>query len=240
LSCGQRSKPQQLSIKPAELSDSISLHKAEFISETWPEFKGLFSIGDSVNRIDNDTLNGIDLLSYDLADSREEKKIVDISTDGLKMYVDYDKYVKPAYEKNKKLFYYTVYFANETPVHKFVTIKDGGVLALQEAQYRDGNWYPIEWRGTEDCLNGGMAVKVLPNQFITFSMKKYHGDFATNLRIRFENGRQIYISEPFEGYIDERQFYFENQFTVQLFKDNIESACSFRFYDAIPLQLAVK
>ncbi len=51
-----------------------------------------------------------------------------------------------------------------------------------------------------------MFHKLIPKEFVTVLIPKYEGNYKTKLRLRFSNGENLYISEPFEGVIDKKQF----------------------------------
>ena len=101
---------------------------------------------------------------------------------------------------------FPVYVANTSPHRKLLYGKNQRVFAIQEAKDRSGQWRPIESNGPDFCGNGQWVLKLRPGQMGVFLMDKYQGAFQTLLRVQLQNGDSRYISAPYKGQIDERQF----------------------------------
>jgi hypothetical protein len=101
---------------------------------------------------------------------------------------------------------FPVYVANTSLRRKLLYGKDQRVFAIQEAKDRTGEWRPIESQGPDFCGNGHWVLKLRPGQMGVFLMDKYSGTYQTLLRVRLQNGESRYVSAPYKGQIDERQF----------------------------------
>ena len=200
----------------------------------WPEFLGKFNSRDAVKSVNLDSVNynGIDIDG----DFARLDKIPEASS-GFKLYLNNDKRVATICVKTISNLHYPVYVVNESNSNRYFTLKDDYVLAIQEALYTDGNWYPIEMRGADFCWNGQWAVKVKPKEFVVFLMNKYGGNFKTKLRVRLLIGRLTYFSDPFDGYISCDQFFVQDdRWRDPAIDTNFIS--NFWFHGAIPLQLS--
>jgi hypothetical protein len=136
-----------------------------------------------------------------------------LGTDGLEVLADYDRavsYRRPGLPAGDPYFparlVYPIYVLNATPRTKLLLGKDSWVFAIQEARDRSGYWRPIESRGYDFCGNGRWAIKLHPRQAMVVLMAKYQGAFRTLLRVRLINGSSLYVSPPYPGQVDERQF----------------------------------
>ena len=198
-----------------------------------PIFSGKFQFGDTVN-LDASTRSGYE------GDFVEEPRMIlggdTMSTDGLQIVADYRTIVHPAVDYLRTESHYPVYVFNESSRAEFLSGKDTHVFAIQEALDVSGWWRPIEGRSFDFCGNGRWALCVRPNEFVLFSMRRYTGGFKTKLRIRLVNGSATYVSEPFEGEINFKQFLVEpnGYFYEELAKDRAD-AISWIFYGSVPL-----
>lgn len=113
------------------------------------------------------------------------------------------------------------------------------MFAIQEALDDNGDWRPIEGRGFDFCGNGYWGLKIHSNEFMTILFPKYAGDFKTKIRVRIKNHDIIYVSRPFEGTINKKQFYFGKDRDYHYCEDdkNKTGAIQHVFYGSIPLEL---
>jgi hypothetical protein len=56
------------------------------------------------------------------------------------------------------------------------------------------------------CGHSYWQLRVHPREFVMCLMRKYEGNFKTQLRVRLEMNRNTYLSEPYDGAIDTIQF----------------------------------
>jgi hypothetical protein len=162
-----------------------------------------------------------------------------LGTDGLEVLADYGQalaYRRPGLPADDPHFparlVYPVYVLNATPRTKLLLGKDSWVFAIQEARDRSGHWRPIESKGYDFCGNGRWAVKLHPRQGMVVLLTKYRGPFRTLLRVRLVNGSSLYVSPPYVGQVDERQFNVPPDHYQTLEKDL--SAVNYLYYGAIP------
>jgi hypothetical protein len=163
----------------------------------------------------------------------------EIISDGLEIFPDYKFTVgKHFREEDRGDLYYPVHIVNQTPNIKSVIIKDGKMYAIQEALSKDNAWHPIEGRWLDICGNGMMMLRIRPMEFFTFLMPKYEGDFKTMLRVRIKIQEYIYISQPFEGIINENQFLLSEKdgYHKRVLDYYGVEAIQNLFYGAIPLE----
>ncbi|MBK9525698.1 MAG: hypothetical protein IPO39_13415 [Bacteroidetes bacterium] len=164
-----------------------------------------------------------------------------LRTDGFEIYSDYKtKVSKIDYTGMKGKYFYPVYLVNQTPTTKVMIGKDSYVFAIQEALDTNHDWRPIEGRGFEFCGNGYWGLKIYPKEFLTFLMPKYQGNYKTKIRVRIKIGDIIYVSKPFEGTINEKQFYHnkKDDYHYKRLLENRASAIQHLFYGAEPLETA--
>jgi hypothetical protein len=165
-----------------------------------------------------------------------------VSTNGLDLFVDYQNTVfAQRYSHNKELLpFYAVYLVNNSSLPKRFKGKDSWVFGLQEAvqnssNYYD-NWRPIEMRGWDFCGMGNWSKILLPNEYAVILFPKYEGNLKTKVRVRIQNGESIYVSESFEGIVNESQFYFKDSASLdEITKDNHPMAGYYWFYGANPI-----
>lgn len=91
-------------------------------------------------------------------------------------------------------------------------IKHLDVFGVQEAinDTEKEDWKPIEVMGFDFCGNGRWGLVVHPKEFIVVLMRKYSGDYETEIRTKFKIGNTFFVSEPFQGEINESQFTMPN------------------------------
>jgi hypothetical protein len=209
----------------------VRLPSLDSITQVWPSFIGLFPLAPRlvVEQADSlgerDFLSGFEYRALELADS--------LSTDGLELLVNYPQDL-PTIGEGDSLAHptYPVYVTNSTPHTKLLYGFSSGVYAIQEARDRTGRWRPIERNGRQWCGNGEWALKVRPHRVGVFVMTKYAGDFHTLLRIRWQNGASRYVSAPYAGSINERQFLTPKQDYAQLAYDG--TAVNSLYNGAVP------
>lgn len=125
--------------------------------------------------------------------------------------MDYESSVKynRNYQNDSTLYdHYPVYFVNSTNTDKVFFGKDSYAFGIQEAIAKEKYiiWRPIEGRGYDFCGNGHWGLIVHPREFVLVLMRKYEGDYETELRVRFKVDENIVISRPFKGRINVSQF----------------------------------
>jgi hypothetical protein len=146
-------------------------------------------------------------------------------TDGLELFPNYKSNIGFKYvEFQKSNLYYPVFIVNHTRSSKIINGKDGEVYAIQEALDLNQHWRPIEGRGPDFCGVGKWGLRIHPNEFFVFLMPKYKGNYYTKLRIRIKIGKTTYVSHPFEGIINPKQFY--------LNKNSVYKYSDYNFYGA--------
>ena len=189
------------------------LRHVDSIGWVWPPFVGRFAFARRIALDRPDSL-GQDLCRQGYPCYRALDQADSLGTDGLELVADYASelvYQRPGAlpAPVARLFpprqTYPVYVVNATPRTKLLYGNGIAVFAVQEARDRTGQWRPIESKGLLSG-NGHWAVKLRPQQMAVFLVDKYAGDFVTQLRVRVQNGESRYVSAPFAGRIDERQF----------------------------------
>ena len=186
---------------------------AECIRRVYPPFMGRFSFASHIALEKPDSVSPDERLT-DFAQFRALEDSNNLGTDGLEIATDYNQsvvYQEPGgsgpYARvfpSQRAF--PVYVANTSPHRKLLYGKDGHVFAIQEAKDRDGQWRPIESKGADFCDSGEWILKLRPGQMGVFLMNKYSGEYKTLLRVRLQNGESRYVSAPYKGQINERQF----------------------------------
>lgn len=88
----------------------------------------------------------------------------------------------------------------------FIPTEDYQIVLIQEAKDKFGKWHPIDYFVHSSCGNSYSFFN-LPNEH-AFSIKiaRYCGDFETKLRVRISLNKKDYLSNEFEGSINESQF----------------------------------
>ncbi|MEM6263210.1 MAG: hypothetical protein AAGI38_11930, partial [Bacteroidota bacterium] len=185
-----------------QLESTIFAGKFPFQEQVSLDFEGIWS----------PKLNSSDLIfgksHIEIGDSAENN--------GLEMYVDYPTTVavqSQNYSLDKFHDHFPVYFVNSSASEKVFFGKDDHTFGIQEAL--DGsklpNWKPIEGKGIEFCGNGNWGLIVHPGEFVVILMKKYTGDFETQMRVRFKQGDNILVGKPFNGVINRSQVHIKEE-----------------------------
>jgi len=214
--------------------DSVLLFTKNCINDIFPMIAGKYKFSDTIIFTKNKTLNRPNRNDY--FDDRLVGQTDSTLPDGLEILPDYHSSIAfNRYEEKNASCYFPVYIINETPNKKALLGKDGYVFGLQEALDKSGYWRPIEGRGFDFCGHGYFGLKIYPNEFVIILFPKYNGDYKTKIRVRIKNADNIYISQPFEGYINENQLYLdkEGSFYKELV-ENKASAIEYLFYGAKP------
>jgi len=244
VSCGRQNKNESVDttfnfpiiLKPST-TDTIEYFKADFITHSWAMFAGKSKFCDTLklsNRRDRDTT-----YKRDFIDERIGWRSDSLRTDGFELFSDYKSTVsRIGYDDRKGKYFYPVYVVNQTPTTKVFIGKDNYVFAIQEALDTNQNWRPIEGRGFDFCGNGDWGLKIHPKEFLTFLMPKYQGNYKTKIRVRIKIGDIIYVSNPFDGTIDEKQFYLDKKdnYYYRRLVENKANAIQHLFYGAEPLE----
>lgn len=126
--------------------------------------------------------------------------------DGLEIFPDYKMsfYLNRYRPFDRGTSFYPVFVANQSPNPKALHGRDAYVMTIQEAQDSNGRWYPIESRVVWTCSS--WRIQLDPQHFVVLLLPKYRGKFKTKLRLRLQNGEQIYVSKAYEGWINPQQF----------------------------------
>ena len=247
ISCQSNNDKNELAVfKPPQIintqfNDSIESipYQAKSITEVFPSFVGKFKFQEEIdiNPEKRDTT-----IYKDFIDEYSRSGLTDsLGINGLELIVDYYNSVKynRYYQYGDSTLYdhYPVYFVNSTKTDKVFYGKDSYVFGIQEAvdKSKYGEWRPIEGRGFDFCGNGHWGLIIHPQEFILVLMRKYEGDYATNMRVRFEVGDNIFVSRPFNGRINESQFSIQDSsYLKQRLRETDGKAATWLFYGAVP------
>lgn len=224
-------------------SDTISStpYQAESVSEVFPIFVGKYKFQ---NIIDINPEYRDTALYKDFVASYSQIRLEDsLDVNGFELIIDYENSIKYNqfyhYKHASRLFdHYPIYFVNSTKNDKIFYGKDRYVFGIQEAVDRKenyGEWRPIEARGFDFCGNGRWALIVHPQEFVLVLMRKYKGDYETQMRVRFEVGENIFVSRPFKGKINKKQFTIQDSsYLEQSLLETNGNAAYWLFYGAVP------
>jgi len=243
INCIACESDQPISFTPPTIINSqfphttpTKLSKAEYLTGVFPTFIGKYKFRKEIdiNREKRDTS-----IFKDFIDDYSRIKYGDsLDVNGLEIIVDYKEtvYYNKYFEYDSTLYsHYPVYFVNSTQSDKIFLGKDGHVFGIQEAQDKSDfdRWRPIESRGYDFCGNGTWGLKVKPNEFVLVLMKKYSGQIESEMRVRFKIGENILVSQPFLGFINEKQFHLEDSsFVSEELQKTHGAASSWLFYGA--------
>lgn len=226
-------------IENSELGNNESIRfKATGISDVFPRFNGKYMFSDSIDinpKARNEFQKSDYVKHYGVIKSTDS-----LDVNGFDFITDYNSTVgfceHPEIDSTI-LEYYPIYFVNSTGNSKLFPVKDSYIYGIQEAKSLEPGykWRPIESRGFDFCGNGHWGIKVHPNEFVLALMRKYEGDFQTDIRVRVKVGESIYVSKPFVGEINKNQFAINDNDYIkkQLRKTNGESS-SWMFYGSMP------
>lgn len=221
------------------LNDTIEYMKVDFLNGIYFKFAGKYKFTDTLF-LDKDFIHGDTSPEADIVRERSRPERKDsLTTDGFQVFPDYKTsiYYKEPYYSNT-FCYFPVYVVNETSTTKIFFGKDSHVFGIQEAvdvtDYWD-NWRPIEARGFDFCGNGYFGIKVHPGEFVMFLVPKYQGEEKNIMRIRLEIGESLYISGPYVGTFNAKQFeILKTTYIYRCIKDPKNRLPFDLFYGAIP------
>jgi hypothetical protein len=215
-----------------------TLFKSEYIEEPYAIFCGKYSLVDTV-KFDKKKVfyrdsifkkDGI-YIEYDVKD-----EIDSTETSDFRVSTDYSQDVLFNWWATERAnCYYPAFIQNTSKIVKTLIGKDDRVLAIQEAKDEKGIWRTIEYKGIDFCAVGYWRLNIYPKEYGVFLLRKYEGDFKTSLRVRIKVGKNICVSNGFEGSIDKKQFLLKvlNSETEPMWRESINSS----FFGSIPLQL---
>jgi len=91
------------------------------------------------------------------------------------------------------------------------TLQDGSLRVVQEARDKNDEWSHIEYWANSWCGNSYFSSLTLPpNSYVVFGVYRYTGNYNTKVRCRLSltgrNGKQVIISNDFDGSINLGQF----------------------------------
>lgn len=211
---------------------------AEFITENFAPCVGKFRF-QSIIDINPEKIDSIRI--EDFIGANTDTHITNkLDVNGFELIVDYNTSIKynQHFPYDSILYdHFPVYFVNSTKKDKIFYGKDRYVFGIQEAIDNEDfrQWRPIEGRGFDFCGNGHWRLIVHPHEFVMILMKKYEGDYETDLRVRFQVGENILVSVPFKGRINKSQFSIgDNSYIKRQLKESSGAAASWLFYGATP------
>lgn len=105
---------------------------------------------------------------------------------------------------------YSIYILNKTNDSITISKQDWSLYLIQEAKDKNGNWKPIEYWQYATCGNSYLSNKLEPNGVLKTESIAYNGNFETEIRFKFLNGKKIYYSSSVTGKINENQFNLPN------------------------------
>ncbi len=100
------------------------------------------------------------------------------------------------------------YLVNTSDSIVCVSLQDGMLPSILEAQDEHETWRPIEFWTYSWCGNSYGSVRIHPEEVMTVRMRRYEGSFHTKLRVRVQLDRGAPItSDQFNGWIDPGQLH---------------------------------
>lgn len=209
----------------------------ESLSEVFPSFIGKYKFGEVVdlNMEKQDTSTWQDYISEYSINQNDS-----LDVNGFELIVDYNNevYFNRFFEYDSVLFaHYPVYFVNSTNSNKIFIGKDSHAFGIQEAKALEGfsAWRPIESSSFDSCGNGGWGLIIKPGEFAVMLMRKYGGETETDLRVRAQMGNSTFVSKPFKGVVNQKQFNIdEGSYAFRILRDRNSKALYWLFYGATP------
>jgi hypothetical protein len=196
-------------VEQVRLIDTLSLFKHDFLDGNKFIFYDKFKFTDTLKLgefIKRDTSLGNDYIDiYEYEETKEE--LGKLNSDGFQLFVDYKTniFVNDKYEHG---IYFPAYLVNETSHTKYFWGINNSVFGIQEAidTSQSDEWRPIE--SVPFGFNHGtyFGLKVLPEEFLLFLVPKYDGDQKEKMRIRLKVNEIIYLSPPYIGKFNFKQF----------------------------------
>lgn len=161
----------------------------------------------------NDSVVGNQRAFYECSDPMDiDSTLIDVQSD--KLYFQFNVNQRPKNLKSLGFIwlkgnlknYFTGYLVNTTGSTFTATRQDGSLIMIQEAKDKDGNWQPLEYWVYSGCGNSYFSPLSLESgKCVLVPIKRYTGNFKTEIRLKFKYDRTIFYSEPFEGTISESQ-----------------------------------
>ncbi|MBX2876284.1 MAG: hypothetical protein KTR30_29460 [Saprospiraceae bacterium] len=165
-------------------------------------YVGKFAFADSIFIPDDRLLwSAEDFLRYDELPSQEAQGR------GLQVKID-PKLILCGRRNDKTRAYLPAFIFNETPNPQYLVGMDWQPWHIIEAKDTQGNWRPIQISIPSDCGTQMGFLKLKPQEFCILNLPVFVGDFATELRLRIRNGKQIMVSNSFPAKINQSQFNF--------------------------------
>jgi hypothetical protein len=216
-------------------TSTVRAFEVESVTEIYPHLIGKYKFGDSINfsQVRRQPMSEKDYL-WEVKHAYGSDSL---SSDGLQIIPDYETSVAYSTVELTKQLYFPVYVVNETYQPKIFFGKDNHGFAIQEAIDTSDYflWHPIESTGYDFCGNGRFRKKLNPKEFLVFLMPKYSGSVTTSLRIRFQIGESVFISKPFKGTINQKQFDIDKKdWIYDKLKESNGEAASFIFNGGRP------
>lgn len=135
---------------------------------------------------------GIEIDSLELAESQKEYQ------------KQYTKHLKIHYKANP--FY--IYNYSKNPQEILKPIAGGDLFIIIEAKDKKGIWKPIEYfeQFSFLCGTGHQNYLLKPKSYILGAIKKYDGNFETQMRIKLKSFEKNFYSNEFKGKMNYSQF----------------------------------
>jgi hypothetical protein len=136
-------------------------------------------------------------------------------------------------------YYYPVYLVNSTQETKTLFGIDNHLYGIQEALDKNGLWHPIECEGFDNCGNGLWGLYVHQQEYVILLFRVYSGHYKTKLRVKIQNRDHLYVSQAFDGTIDEQQFNLSKDDLRYLEESENEVALAkTMFYGIVPVEIS--
>lgn len=126
---------------------------------------------------------------------------------GLQVRID-SQLVVTGRRNDKARAYHPAFIFNETQTTKYLLGMNWQPWHILEAKDPEGHWRPIQVFVPSDCATQMGYLKLEPQEFCMLSLPVFAGDFATELRLRIRNGKEVLLSNSFKGKINRTQFKF--------------------------------
>ncbi len=97
-------------------------------------------------------------------------------------------------------------FSNNTKDTISFPIQDESLIAIIEAKDKNGNWSPVQFWPKSGCGNSYYSKYLFPDNTLLFTVDNNFGNQKTNMRLRLHGNDTIYVSNEFEGTVDESIF----------------------------------
>ncbi len=102
---------------------------------------------------------------------------------------------------------FPIYVANNSTMNSaLITIQDGSLMMVAEAQNDKSEWKKIEYWSHSWCGNSYFQIPLGPNRYFMTRGIKCSGDFYTKCRMKLFNGNDSLVSNEFYMTINKTQF----------------------------------